>query len=46
LARDLPGQTRLDVERLAERAGFGSARHVRRVWRRFYPGPPAEMRRA
>jgi transcriptional regulator GlxA family with amidase domain len=45
LARDLLAQTRLDMERVAERAGFGSARHMRRAWRRFYPTPPIEARR-
>ena len=45
LARDLLSQTRLDMESVAERAGFGSARHMRRVWRRFYPAPPLAIRR-
>jgi transcriptional regulator GlxA family with amidase domain len=45
LARDLLGQTRLDMERVAERAGFGSARQMRRVWQRFYATPPTEARR-
>lgn len=44
LARDLLGQTRLDMERIAERAGFGSARHMRRVWSRFYATPPVNHR--
>lgn len=44
LARDLLSQTRLDMERVAERAGFGSARQMRRVWRRFHPTPPAGAR--
>ena len=37
LARDLLRETRLDLERVAEKAGFGSAQHMRRVWRRFEP---------
>lgn len=45
LARDLLGQTSLDMEGVAERAGFGSARHMRRVWRRFHPTAPSEARR-
>jgi transcriptional regulator GlxA family with amidase domain len=45
LARDLLGQTRLDMERVAERAGFGSARQMRRVWQRFYATPPTEARK-
>nr|WP_294518957.1 helix-turn-helix domain-containing protein [uncultured Rhodopila sp.] len=45
VARDLLSQTRLDMESVAERAGFGSARHMRRVWRRFYPAPPLAIRR-
>ena len=45
LARELLDQTSLDMERVAERAGFGSARHLRRVWGRFYPAPPGQSRR-
>ena len=45
LARDLLGQTRMDMERVAEYAGFASARHMRRVGRRFHPPAPAEARR-
>lgn len=44
LAQDLVGRTGLDMERVAERAGFGSARHMRRVWRRFHPTAPSELR--
>ena len=40
LARELIGQTRLDMERVAERSGFGSARQLRRAWRRSYATPP------
>lgn len=45
LARELLGQTQLDLERIAERTGFGSARQLRRAWRRVYPTPPREIRR-
>lgn len=34
LARELLRHTRLDMERVAERVGFGSARQLRRVWAR------------
>ena len=46
LARDLITQTDLDLERVAERAGFGSARHMRRVWRQFHPTAPSGLRSA
>lgn len=44
LARELIGQTRLDMERVAERSGFGSARQLRRAWRRSYATPPHVLR--
>lgn len=44
LARELLQQTRLDMERIAERAGFGSSRQLRRAWSRLYPDPPSAMR--
>lgn len=46
LAHDLLRQTRLDMERVAERAGFGSARHMRRAWGRVHGGPPRDARAA
>jgi len=46
LARDLVQQTDLGMERVAERAGFGSARHMRRVWRQFHSMAPSELRGA
>jgi len=46
LARELIGQTRLDMERVAERSGFGSARQLRRAWRRSYATPPHVWREA
>jgi transcriptional regulator GlxA family with amidase domain len=44
LARELLGHTRLDMERIAERAGFASTRQLRRAWRQFYPTPPKHAR--
>jgi transcriptional regulator GlxA family with amidase domain len=44
LARELLGHTRLDMERVAERSGFASARQLRRAWRRSYPTPPQDAR--
>jgi transcriptional regulator GlxA family with amidase domain len=44
LARDLLAQTRLDMERVAERAGFASPRQLRRAWARLHDGPPSALR--
>ena len=44
LARDLVTQSDLDIERVAERAGFSSAHQLRRVWRRWEARPPAVLR--
>ncbi|KTS24783.1 AraC family transcriptional regulator [Methylobacterium indicum] len=44
LARDLLAQTRLDMERVAERAGFASPRQLRRAWSRVNDGPPRAVR--
>jgi transcriptional regulator GlxA family with amidase domain len=46
LARELLGHTRLDMERVAERSGFASARQLRRAWRRSYATPPHAARGA
>jgi len=46
LARELLRQTRLDMERVAERSGFASARQLRRAWRRSYATPPHAARAA
>ncbi|MBV8749761.1 MAG: helix-turn-helix domain-containing protein [Candidatus Eremiobacteraeota bacterium] len=43
-ARELLDNTRLDIERVAEDAGFGSSRHLRRIWRRFHASPPSGAR--
>src|SRR5262249_28626376 len=44
LAHELLSQTHLDVEHVAERAGFGSTRQLRRAWRRLYGTTPREAR--
>ncbi len=46
LTRELLSQTRLDMERVAERAGFASTRQLRRVWRKIYTTPPSKVRNA
>ena len=44
LARELISQTSLDMERVAERAGFGSTRQLRRAWGRMYETAPRDAR--
>jgi transcriptional regulator GlxA family with amidase domain len=44
LAQELLSQTRLSMERVAERAGFGSARQMRRAWRKVHARPPRKAR--
>lgn len=44
LAGELIRETRLSLEQVAERAGFGSAHHLRRVWRRHAPDTPGAWR--
>jgi len=44
LARELLAGSRLDIEAVAERAGFGSARQFRRAWGRFHALPPGRER--
>ena len=39
-AHELLSQTRLDMEQVAERSGFGSARQLRRAWRREHASAP------
>jgi transcriptional regulator GlxA family with amidase domain len=46
LARELLGQTRLDMERIAERAGFASTRQLRRVWHQLHATSPRQERNA
>jgi len=44
LARELLTNSRLDIERVAERSGFSSAHHLRRVWRRWETQAPSIQR--
>ncbi|HEY6643903.1 GlxA family transcriptional regulator [Povalibacter sp.] len=44
LARDLLSNSSLDIERVAERSGFSSAHHLRRVWRRWESRAPSVQR--
>lgn len=44
LAQQLLSETRLDMERIAERSGFGSSRQLRRAWGRFNATPPSAAR--
>jgi transcriptional regulator GlxA family with amidase domain len=43
-AKELLSQTRLDIERVAEGAGFASSRQLRRAWRKLYTTTPSETR--
>jgi len=45
LAQQLLTETRLDMEHVAERAGFGSSRQLRRAWGRYKDSPPSAIRR-
>ena len=45
LARQMIAGTRFDMEAVAERSGFGSARQLRRAWARLYLGAPTALRR-
>jgi transcriptional regulator GlxA family with amidase domain len=45
LAQQLLTETRLDMENVAERVGFGSSRQLRRAWSRFNASPPSAVRR-
>jgi transcriptional regulator GlxA family with amidase domain len=44
LAHQLLTSSRLDMEHVAERTGFGSSRQLRRAWRRSYDTPPVALR--
>jgi transcriptional regulator GlxA family with amidase domain len=44
LAHELLSNTRLGMEHVAERSGFGSSRQLRRVWRRLYKSAPRTAR--
>jgi transcriptional regulator GlxA family with amidase domain len=43
-AHQLLRETNLDIERVAEQAGFGSSRHLRRAWQKVYKTPPRAAR--
>jgi transcriptional regulator GlxA family with amidase domain len=43
-ARELLEHTRLDMEAVAERCGFGSTRQLRRAWGRVHALPPRDAR--
>jgi len=44
LAHDLLAQTQLDMERVAERAGFASTRQLRRIWATLHKTSPRQAR--
>ena len=46
LADQLLTQNRWSIERVAEAAGFGSARQFRRVWQAKYQTPPSHFHKA
>ena len=46
LARDVLANSRLDMERVAEKSGFASPRHMRRVWSKYNTLPPSHYRRS
>lgn len=46
LASELLRTSRLDIESVAERSGFGSPRQLRRAWSRYHDLPPSRMRQA
>jgi len=46
LAQQLLTETRLDIERVAERVGFSSSRQLRRAWGRLNATPPSAVRRS
>jgi transcriptional regulator GlxA family with amidase domain len=45
-AKELVAQSRLDLEKIAMRAGFRSAQQLRRVWARWEPRSPSAFRAA
>ena len=44
LARELLANSTWDLERVAERSGFGSSRQLRRVWNKYNTLPPSQSR--
>lgn len=45
LAKDILTNSSLDMENIAEKSGFTSARHLRRVWAKYNDIPPNDYRR-
>lgn len=45
LARQLLNDPQLPIDHVAERSGFSSSRHLRRVWREYTTVPPDHWRR-
>ena len=45
LAKDILTNSSLDMENIAEKSGFTSARHLRRVWAKYNDVPPSDYRR-
>ncbi|HEV8582111.1 MAG TPA: helix-turn-helix domain-containing protein [Thermoanaerobaculia bacterium] len=45
LARQLLANSQLTLDHVAERAGFGSSRHLRRIWRQYDATSPGRWRR-
>jgi len=46
LAGEILTGSRVDMETVAERAGFGSTRQLRRAWSRLHARPPSQIRAA
>lgn len=46
LARDILTNSELDMERVAEKSGFASPRHLRRIWSKYNDIPPSHYRRS
>lgn len=44
LARELLMQSGLDIERVAEKAGFNSSRQLRRIWNKYEANSPSDYR--
>ncbi len=44
LVHDLLERTGLSMEQVAERAGFSSARHMRRIWQHYHAHSPSKSR--
>ncbi|WP_429930485.1 GlxA family transcriptional regulator [Agrobacterium vitis] len=44
LAHQLVTASRLDMETVAQRAGFASTRHMRRAWKKLHGGTPTALR--